>query len=214
MRLSKIYFVLIAITIFVTSPSILYAQSLLNSREFPSNSFKPVPQWSGVLDRMKGHKPFLDHCQKQLDSCVPGYFQTWNAAVNPPRTKNFKRILNFVNRKINSKVYRLDDENYGVSEYWADVKEFLEKSGDCEDYSIAKYYALKSIGIPIDTMRIVAVKDRLKGGGHAILVVEHEGLRYVLDNLSAIVFTEDRLPHYIPQFSVNEEKRWTHFPLK
>jgi len=60
----------------------------------------------------------------------------------------------------------------------------------------------------------VAVKDQIRGIGHAILAVYDRDKVYILDNLSAVVLPQERLPHYSPQFSVNENMRWTHFSVR
>jgi predicted transglutaminase-like cysteine proteinase len=64
--------------------------------------------------------------------------------------KNASEIkkLNKVNTWINNTKYKSDKQVYGVSDYWATLYEFQGKGmGDCEDYTIAKYYILKELGI-------------------------------------------------------------------
>jgi len=79
--------------------------------------------------------------------------------------------------------YIEDINNWGKTEYWATAFQFLRKSGDCEDFSIAKYMLLKAAGMPVDDMRVVAVRIRSLGGiGHAILVVYQGSKAWVLDN--------------------------------
>ncbi len=95
-----------------------------------------------------------------------------------------------VNAYFNRWPYRLDIDVYGESEYWATPQEFLRLSGDCEDYSITKYYALKQLGVPVDRMRIVMLIDTIRGIAHAVLAVKQGDETYVLDNLSDLV-----LPH-------------------
>ena len=36
-------------------------------------------------------------------------------------------------------VMAYDISNYGVEDYWANIKEFLRNSGDCEDYAILSF---------------------------------------------------------------------------
>lgn len=64
--------------------------------------------------------------------------------------KNASEIkkLNTVNSWINSIRYASDKDLYGVSDYWATMYEFVGQGmGDCEDYTIAKYYILKELGV-------------------------------------------------------------------
>ena len=118
--------------------------------------------------------------------------------------------LKAVNAFFNQWPYRLDIEVYGRSDYWASPGEFLKLSGDCEDYSIAKYFALKQLGFETQNMRIVVIKDRIRNIGHAVLAVYMDETVYILDNLSDLVLPHSRYRHYIPQYSVNGENRWAH----
>jgi len=80
-------------------------------------------------------------------------------------TENDKEMkkLNIVNSWVNEIYYKSDKELYGVSDYWATLYEFVGKNeGDCEDYTIAKYYILKEMGIDPKRMKFTYViyKDR------------------------------------------------------
>ncbi|QOP44832.1 transglutaminase-like cysteine peptidase [Sulfurimonas paralvinellae] len=71
--------------------------------------------------------------------------------------------LNTVNTWVNFIHYKSDKQLYGVSDYWATLYEFIGKNaGDCEDYTIAKYYILKELGIDPKRMKFAYViyKDR------------------------------------------------------
>jgi predicted transglutaminase-like cysteine proteinase len=66
--------------------------------------------------------------------------------------------LNTVNTWINYIRYASDKQVYGVSDYWATLYEFVGKNkGDCEDYTIAKYYILKALGIDPHKMKFAYV---------------------------------------------------------
>jgi len=71
--------------------------------------------------------------------------------------------LNTVNTWVNYIKYASDKQVYGVSDYWATLYEFVGKNkGDCEDYTIAKYYILKALGVDPHRMKFTYViyKDR------------------------------------------------------
>ena len=66
--------------------------------------------------------------------------------------------LNTVNTWINYIHYASDKKVYGVSDYWATLYEFVGKNkGDCEDYTIAKYYILKALGVDPHKMKFAYV---------------------------------------------------------
>jgi predicted transglutaminase-like cysteine proteinase len=123
-----------------------------------------------------------------------------------PPLEQLKQANSFWNRW----PYRLDPDAYGKPDYWAAPYEFVKNSGDCEDYSIAKYYTLRELGFAPEVLRIVVVMETVRNIAHAVLVVYLDGEAYVLDNLSANVLPHTRLRNYVPQFSVNEEFRWAH----
>ena len=181
---------------------------LFGTMEF-KGKIAQLPKWTGVLAKMKAWK---------------GYFATADMAKLPSRgawaklkaevkDKPDMDRIKAVNKFFNQWPYRLDAANYGQSDYWASPPEFIKKSGDCEDYAIAKYYALLELGFKPEQLRIVAVKDMIRNIGHAILAVYLPDDIYILDNQTVMVLPHMRYKHYIPQYSVNEQFRWMHVPV-
>lgn len=73
--------------------------------------------------------------------------------------------LNVVNTWVNHIRYASDRKVYGVSDYWATLYEFVGKGmGDCEDYTIAKYYILKDLGINPKRMKFTYVVYKNRRG--------------------------------------------------
>lgn len=46
--------------------------------------------------------------------------------------------------------------------YTATPEEFAQRGGDCEDYAIAKYFALREAGAPADALRLVYLYESKK----------------------------------------------------
>jgi len=178
--------------------------NLFGTIEFRSK-LKDSPQWERIVAAEK--KKF------SLDNPV-GLAAAWPATRESLKGKALLEQLNVVNKFFNRYPYRLDMEVYGVEDYWATPAEFMKNSGDCEDYAIIKFYAMKQLGLDTDSMRIVVVTDVIRNLAHAVLAVYHEGNAYILDNLSNLVLPHTRLTHYKPQFSVNENYRWVHMAPK
>ena len=73
--------------------------------------------------------------------------------------------LNVVNTWVNYTKYKSDKTVYGVSDYWATLYEFIGKNkGDCEDYTIAKYYILKELGVDPKRMKFTYVVYKNRRG--------------------------------------------------
>jgi predicted transglutaminase-like cysteine proteinase len=178
------------------------APLLFNSTETKSHNFKPFKKWKGAMKRMADEQTDLKKFEKR--------FKKWLVFLNSLKGKDKLRQIKEVNRFLNRSKYIQDNKNYGVKDYWASPGEFLSKFGDCEDYSIAKYMALKFLGFNPDNMRIVAVKDLNLKVGHAILAVYFKNRIVILDNQIKIVADSRKIRHYRPVYSINERNWWRH----
>lgn len=180
---------------------------LFKTMEF-RGPLKALPKWQYVLDK-----------DRKTPGLVPDRSfggrgsNLWGQMADQWRKLPPLDRLRKVNSFFNQWPYRLDRETYGLEDFWAAPVEFLRNSGDCEDYAIVKYYALKQLGIPAENMRIVVLMDTIRGLGHAILAVYVNDNAYVLDNLSDVIMSHERYSHYVPQYSVNEFNRWAHIPV-
>ena len=116
---------------------------IFNTIEFQSKSFKALPQWRRVLTQFKREKRAFDACTADAADCSSEIQKSWREIILAARGLDRKNKLNAVNRYFNRWPYKLDREVFGVNEYWASPVEFMTRSGDCEDFSIAKYFALK-----------------------------------------------------------------------
>lgn len=162
-----------------------------------------MPKWTAVLEKNRTHPGFVD------SRVFPGV-GTWKSLREKFLKLSPHEQLKAVNALINRWPYRTDMDVWGVMDYWAAPVDFFKKSGDCEDYAIAKYFALRNLGVPASQMRVVVLKDTLRNVDHAVLVVYLDNDAWVLDNLSNAVLSHQRLTHYKPQLSINEESRWAH----
>lgn len=115
-----------------------------------------------------------------------------------------------VNRMMNEKPYINDSKLWGKSDYWATPIEFMERGGDCEDYAIAKYTALRALGVPEERMRLAIVQDLKKNIPHAILIVYTDQGPYALDNQSRNLVNGEKMKRYKPIFSINRTAWWLH----
>ena len=115
--------------------------------------------------------------------------------------------LNTVNTWVNYIKYASDKKVYGVSDYWATIYEFVGKDkGDCEDYTIAKYYILKSLGVDPKKMKFAYVVYKSRSGKN----ISHMVLAYlkvpqpktkddvlILDNNNRLVLPASKRPDLI-----------------
>lgn len=117
-----------------------------------------------------------------------------------------------VNAFFNAWPHKEDREIWGQEEHWATPIEFANNSGDCEDYAIAKYYALRDLGLPAERLRIAGVWNRARGEGHGVLLVYDRGVVYVLDNATPYIKPVTETRQYMPRYLLNEDAVWLHMP--
>jgi predicted transglutaminase-like cysteine proteinase len=185
---------------------------IFNTTDFKS-PIKGLPQWQRVMSRGDKEIATLSTCQPGSSGC-PAAAARWQKLMEQLKGQPPMKQLQEVTRFFNSWPYRLDKDNYRQIDYWASPLEFVRNSGDCEDFSIIKYYALKRIGFNPKNMRIVALMDHILNLGHAVLAVYLDGEVYILDNQTIGVSPHTRFRHYEPQYSVNEFFKWAHVPTR
>ena len=143
-------------------------------------------------------------CEGPLDrGCGLG---VWQDLIERLRGAEATRQLTEVNRAVNRVRYRDDQDNWGRPDYWAAPGEFLGRGGDCEDFAIAKYLALRALGYGPDDLRLLILFDARRARAHAVLGVVLDGRVLVLDNLRGEILPLGDLPHYRVGYSLNERK--------
>ena len=183
---------------------------LFGTVEFRS-PIKNLPKWERVRGS-ESKKPSFT--AKGMDVTNQKVSQRWQNLKGKFKDATLAEKVREVNKFFNQWPYKTDREVWGVEDYWATPREFVQKSGDCEDYAISKYYALRDLGVPANLLRVAAIKDQIRNLGHAVLVVYMDNDAYVLDNLTNLVLSHKKLTHYAPQYSVNEEFLWRHVKPK
>ena len=187
------------------------ADSLFRYRALPQASgIETFGQWVRVLERHLTEDVPEGSCEEtRFNRC---HLQRWQAFLEAQRDRPVMEQIVAVNRYANRLPYVLDIDNYGVEDYWAIAKEFLDRGGDCEDYAITKFFSLKWLGFPVDRLRIVVLQDTNLRVPHAVLTVDMNGRHLILDNQIDQVVTDDEIVHYVPVYSINEEGWWMYAP--
>ncbi len=118
--------------------------------------------------------------------------------------------LALLSRAINRHRYVEDAVTWQRADYWETPLQFLDRNGDCEDFAIAKYLALRELGMPASDMRIVVVRDQARYVMHAVLVVYVEDRALIPDNLRDEIVSAELIRNCEPIYSINEQGWWLH----
>lgn len=184
--------------------------ALFGTLEFTSASLQALPQWRRIVDGMATQSAAMAACTDDAAKCTSAALRSWRELQLQARRLDRTGQLFAVNEFFNRWPYKSDDEAFGRREYWASPTDFMSHSGDCEDYAIAKYFALRQLGFAKEELRIVVLYDRIRNVGHAVLAVYQDNDILILDSLSNFIGSHTRYRHYIPQYSMNETSRWAH----
>lgn len=135
--------------------------------------------------------------------------QAWEAQIKASGSSSERDKLTEVNRFFNRQIRFTDDIRlWKQNDYWATPIEMLVKgSGDCEDYSIAKYFTLRRLGIPSDKLRITYVKALNYNQAHMVLTyyASPGAEPLVLDNLINEIKPASQRKDLLPVYAFNAE---------
>ena len=137
--------------------------------------------------------------------------QAWKNLIIESKDDNDWQKLNKVNQFFNRINFIADKTQWGVEDYWASPLEFLTRNaGDCEDYSIAKYFTLKAMGVSVDRLRITYVTTFPDQQAHMVLVYLEGGDKtpLVLDNLQREIVPFILRLDLDPVYSFNHNGLW------
>lgn len=178
-----------------------YHPKLFGTSEKSSKSLKAFTKWTGMFERFNA----------SLNSNNGGAeVAQFKKDLQQLKGLPLNKMAAQVNTLMNSKRYINDQANYGTSDYWATPVEFFKRGGDCEDFAIAKYTALRALGVPENRLRIAIVQDQQKNIPHAILIVYTDQGAMVLDNQIKNAVKAEKISHYKPIFTINQTGWWLH----
>ena len=120
-------------------------------------------------------------------------------------------LLSDVNSMLNRVRFVDDNAHWGEVDYWATPAESIGSNGaDCEDFSIAKYFLLKELGVPISKLRMTYVRAVKLKQPHMVLAyyARPDADPLVLDNLEDTVRPASQRADLVPVYSFNDEEVW------
>ncbi|WP_372871094.1 transglutaminase-like cysteine peptidase [Shewanella sp.] len=135
----------------------------------------------------------------------------WFQVVDSAQNLTNEEKLTKVNTFFNLFTFVDDIKLWGESNYWATPMEFIGVAGgDCEDFSIAKYFTLLQLGIPDEKLRITMVKATSVNQYHMVLAYyETPGsVPLVLDNLDKAIKPATQRRDLLPVYSFNGKQLW------
>ena len=129
-----------------------------------------------------------------------------NRLVGRLEGKGVQQQLTEVNRFFNQFSYKDDMKLWGQEDYWATPEEFIGvNGGDCEDYVVAKYFVLRSLGVADEHLYLTYVKALNENRAHMVLSYFEtpKSTPLILDNYNPRILSADKRRDLLPVYSFN-----------
>ncbi len=148
--------------------------------------------------------------EQKYSGMIQKRFKAWKKLILNAQNQSLDQKLKSTNDFFNQFIFEADSDNYSA-DYWKTPDEFIiDGAGDCEDFSIAKYFTLISLGVSLKALRITYVKAIAYDRAHMVLAYypSPEAEPLILDNLNAAILPASKRPDLIPVYSFNGEGLW------
>jgi predicted transglutaminase-like cysteine proteinase len=174
-------------------------------------------KWLGVQRRLDDELVQLALCDGDRERCVSPAALQFLAIVDAARAREGRARLGEINRAINLAIHPMSDlAQWGEIDVWSSpLVTFAHGAGDCEDYAIAKFVALRVAGVSPDDLRIVIMRDTIHGEDHAVAAARLDGQWLTLDNRRMAMVEDVYIRNYRPTFVIDRDgvKRYQDAPI-
>lgn len=136
---------------------------------------------------------------------------SWNALIEKGKDWSDQRRLDAANDFVNQLVFVDDIQHWKQQDYWATPLEtIVSGGGDCEDFSIAKYFTLTGMGMDEDKLRLTYVKALRLNQAHMVVSYysNPKAMPLVLDNLNTRILPANERDDLWPVYSFNGKGLW------
>lgn len=163
-------------------------------------------KWRALETELAAELKQIEACRADAKNCS-AEAKRFVLIADEAKARAGKARLEVANRLMNGAIrYVSDAQQHGAPDRWtAPLATLAAEQGDCEDFAIAKYAALRDAGVAEEDMRLVLVRDTKIRIDHAVLAVRHEDEWLVLDNRRPFVTDTMELAHYMPLFTLDRE---------
>jgi predicted transglutaminase-like cysteine proteinase len=179
----------------------------------PFGLFASTLSWGGLREKWRGVERKLDDegvqlalCDGDRERCVSPAALQLLAIVDKSRAREGRARLGEINRAINLAIRPMSDlAQHGEIDVWSSpLVTFTSGAGDCEDYAIAKFVALRLAGVSPDDLRIVIMHDTIHHENHAVAAARLDGHWLTLDNRRMAMVEDADVRNYRPTFVIDQ----------
>ena len=165
-----------------------------------------LSKWNGVVADIRAESEILTRCRSGARHC-PAAARKFLNVIADGRAREGRARIGVINRAINLAIQPMTDlAQWGVTDRWsAPLATLTTGRGDCEDYAIAKYVALREAGVAEADVRLVIVRDFANGEDHAVVAARVDEKWIMLDNRRLTLIEDSAMPHVLPLFAFDQD---------
>ncbi|MEW6767722.1 MAG: transglutaminase-like cysteine peptidase [Pseudomonadota bacterium] len=162
-------------------------------------------KWHGVERAIQDELKIIAACRSDRSSCASIPALQFLKIVDDALAQTGLARVGEINRAFNLAIRPVSDQTqYGVEDLWTSPLATLAAgAGDCEDYAIAKFVALREAGVSPDDLRLVILRGISSGEDHAVLAVRIEGRWRMLDNRYFLMLEDCDVTKFEPLFAID-----------
>jgi predicted transglutaminase-like cysteine proteinase len=162
-------------------------------------------RWAELHSRILSEEETLATCRSGEGTC-PLAAQRFLHIIELGRQRQGRARLGEINRAVNLSIRPISHSaRYVAGDFWsAPIAALDAGAGDCKDYAIVKYVALRESGIAADDLRFVIVRDVKLDTEHAVVAVRLDDEWLVLDNRTLIMARAANARHYDPLYVLDD----------
>jgi predicted transglutaminase-like cysteine proteinase len=153
----------------------------LSSGEMPAGPL--WTRWQEFETGLVQNAEALARCRAEPATCTPAEHRL-SGVIDSVRNVEGRAKLGIINREINLSIAYVSDRlQHTTGDVWSPaLSTFASGSGDCEDFAIAKYLALREAGVAAEDLRLLVVRLPAISQAHAVVAARLEGRWLILDN--------------------------------
>jgi len=153
----------------------------------------------------------LNKAEQKYGKSARSRLVAWEDLVISDNSQTDREKLEKVNNFFNQMEFVEDIDHWRKKDYWATPIEFLgTQGGDCEDFTIAKYFTLKAMGIEEKKLNLTYVKELTHNVHHMVLAYYSTpgSEPLILDNIVKVIRPSTKRKDLMPIYSFNGTGLW------
>ena len=164
-------------------------------KEIKKSDIGFIAKWRAVERETRDEMREVARCRTEPDTCTPAALK-FIKIVDVARMREGRARIGEINRAINFSIKSMSDlAQHGAADVWTSpLKTLASGAGDCEDYAIAKFAALREVGFAETDLRLLVVHEAGSESYHAVLSVRLDDGWLVLDNRRLVMADEKVFP--------------------